>query len=311
MDFLNRFDELVSRQITLGSDNTIDLQPAPAYRRLFESASNYLTLALSTPEFEGDLSGFLASRFNENKTKYDSIIDEYYNQTHIGGSSLHHNLDGSHTWDGAVNALQEAFPEESAVGSAYHAFVHLLRDVTTPSGINPFLSPSEFDQQKEILVESFHIPKSVANDLLNINATELCATAVATVGILLNFDEREMNRYGQYVSRLSLSSYIAGNPALLLLTTVLLGRICFQLWKGDSAAGLIDGGLQGGLSAATFFYAASLFSGQIFIGLVVGAAACFAVNWSYQLASSALRNDLDSMLEAQFSSYRSYYKVIG
>ena len=55
------------------------------------------------PRFENKLSKLLADKFNHNKDIYDKAIDAEYIETHIGGPTLHHNLDGSHTWEGAGN----------------------------------------------------------------------------------------------------------------------------------------------------------------------------------------------------------------
>lgn len=156
----------------------------------------------------------------------------------------------------------------------YNTLVHFAKDFTTPSGINPFLTPTEFLQCKEFLIESLHIPSSVANDLLNFNAAELCGATVATIALLLDFDKKRTDKLGQYTGRLLLSSYLAGNPALLLLTAVCLGQICWGLWEGESTVELLNGTVQRGLSAGTFFFVAAHFSGPIFIGIAAAAVAC-------------------------------------
>lgn len=243
MIFQNKFDKLLSNSLALSSDSQFDIRADPKYKKLVEKSSNYLTLALSTPGFEADISQF-------------------------------------------------------------------VKDFTTPSGINPFLTPTEFLQYKEFLTESFHIPSSVANDLLNFNAVELCGATIATIALLLDFDKNRMDKLGQYTGRLLLSSYLAGNPALLLLTAVCLGQICCGLWKDESAVEILNGAVQGGLYTGTFFFVAAHFTGPIFIGIAVSAVACFGINWLYQQISSNLRNDLDAIFESQFSSYPSYYRLL-
>ena len=61
-----------------------------------------LTLLLGEPALESKLSSLLADRFNQNTNVYDSAIDSYYNSTHTGGSMLHLNIDGAHTFKGAL-----------------------------------------------------------------------------------------------------------------------------------------------------------------------------------------------------------------
>ena len=80
----------------------------------------------------------LAARFNTNNSPYDSAIDDRYITTHVGGSTLHHNLDGSHTFAGAMDALRRHFPGDSDFNLHLRSLEHLARDFTTPSGITHF-----------------------------------------------------------------------------------------------------------------------------------------------------------------------------
>jgi hypothetical protein len=306
MTFTNKYDDLLSRPL----DRMIDIRSDQRYRSLCEGALNYVTLALSTPGFEREISRHLAEKFNHNSTVYDRAIDSVYNQTHIGGPMLHHNLDGSHTWAGAIQTLRDNFPDESDFQHSLHATDHLMRDLTTPSGINPFLDPSDFRLAKDVLHESFRIPTSTVNDLLNINAAELLGASVATIALLLDFNTKQTDRLAGYFGRLGFSSYIAGNPALLLVTAICLGRVCYDLWKGESVGEAIEGMIGGGVSAVSFWFVAAQFSGPLFVGLAAGAVACYAVNWCYKKVGGLVRYDFDEVLSSQFSGYRSYYKLL-
>jgi hypothetical protein len=228
---------------------------------------------------------------------------------HIGGPTLHHNLDGSHTWEGAIQALKEKYPEESDFELSLQALEHLARDFTTPSEINPFLSPQDFLQARDFLKNAFNISSSEAKDLLNLNFTELCGASVATIGLILDFNDLQMQKLGQYISRLSFSSYFAGNPAMLLVTSLCLGQACCLLWQGQSFSGLFDGIIEGTISAGTFFYLSSL-TPYVFVGLAVGAAACFCTNWVYKRVRNSIKDDLDEIFGSQFKGYRSYLKLI-
>ena len=309
MDFSNKYDEYLSKRPNIAPLNLLDIKNEPKYRTLKEDSYKYLTLALSTPGFENTLSTFLAEKFNRNIDKYDKTIDGKYIETHIGGAALHHNLDGSHTWAGAIQALKEKYPEDSDFENTLQAFEHLARDFTTPSGINPFLSAQEFIQAKDFLKEAFHIPSSNVNDLLNLNLTELCGASVATIGLILDLDDLQIQKVGQYVSRLSFSSYFAGNPAMLLVTTFCLGQACFMLWQGRPILELFDGILEGAISAGTFFYITSL-TPYVFIGFAIGVVACFSANWLYKRLRNSIKDDLDEIFESQFKGYRSYLKLI-
>jgi hypothetical protein len=323
MKLRNKFDDLLLKDLgsrldirtdplcsTLQGRSRFDIRSDPRYQQLTENSLNYLSLALSTPKFERDISHHLADNFNHNNNVYDSAIDSVYNQTHIGGPLLHHNLDGNHTWHGAIDALRNAFPDEHEFQHVLHTTDHLLRDLTTPSGINPFLDPTDFKIYKEFFQDTFHIPKSAVNDLLNINAAELLGASAATIALLLGFSQKQTAQLGEYFGRLGFSSYIAGNPALLLLTAVCLGKVCYDLWQGESAVDAIDGMLAGGLSAVTFWFVAAQFSGPLFVGLAAGAVTCYVVNSCYKKVSSVVRCDLDEIFQSQFAGYRSYYKLL-
>jgi len=310
VDFQNKYDKYLSKKPDIGSTSWLNIKNEPKYRLLADNSSKYLTLAISTPGFEGEISRALAAKYNKNTEIYDKIIDSNYIKTGVGGSTLHHNLDGSHTWTGAINALKEELSEESEIILVYNAMIHLAKDFTTPSGINPFLSPQQFTQTKNFLVESFNIPKSTVNDLLNLNFTELCGTSVATVSLILDYDDLQIQKLGKFVSHLGLSSYIAGNPAMLLLTTLCLCQACYMLWQGQSNLDFFDGILEGGINAGAFFYLSSMFSSEVFIGLAVGAAACFCANWIYKKVKDDIKDDLDEIFESQFNGYRSYLKLI-
>jgi hypothetical protein len=323
MKFLNKYDDLLSKEqgslIDVASDpryqkikdgTRIDIKHDPRYQRLTEQSLNYLSLAISTPQFEKEISHYLSEKFNHNTNAYDRAIDLVYNRTHVGGPTLHHNLDANHTWHGAIDALRDEFPDEHEFQHVLHASDHLLRDLTTPSGINPFLDPTDFQLAKDFLQETFHMQKSVVNDLLNINAAELLGATAATISLALGFGQRSTDQLGEYFSRLGFSSYMAGNPALLMLTGVCLAKVCYDLWNGESVIDALDGMIAGGLSATTFWCVAAQFSGPLFVGIIAGAVACFAVNWCYKKVSSAIRHDLDQVLQSQFAGYRSYYKLL-
>lgn len=278
----------------------------PKYRKALQDSSDYLTVALSTPSIENEISHYLASRYNISASQYDKAIDSRDNQTHVGGSTLHHNLDDNHTWLGAIKALQEKFPDDSEAQNIYHALVHFSKDCTTPSGINPFLNPSEFIDAKQSLVEHFHFTPSLANDLLNINVAELCAASVAAISLILSFDKLKADKLGQQVARLSIASYFAGNPAMFLITAVCIGRIFYLLWTESPVEELAKGTLQGALQVAAVLKISAFIHPSMFVGIVVTAVAYFGVNWLYNQASSFINEDINVILSKQFPMYRSY-----
>lgn len=281
-------------------------QLAPSrLERWFANGCDYTTLTLSSPGIESQLSRYLAAKFNHNTTAYDTAIDAVYNTTRIGGSQLHHNLDGSHSWVGAINALRQQFPDDSQLQLSYRALVHLAKDATTPSGINPFLEPAQFVHAKEYLQTDVGLSAKTANDVLNINAVEICAATAGAIAVILELRHDQVDRLAELTGRLALSGFIASNALLLLLTSACLGRICYALWNGDSIRETCKGALLGVVSAGTFLSVSALCSPAVLVGAVAGLAAMLAVREGLRGALASLEADIDEMLHAQFARYRS------
>jgi len=304
MDWTNKYDRALSASGYLAAP--LPWLDRSKYESLIREGSEYLSMALASPGVEAMISSSLSRQFNVNSTVYDGAIDAIYNETRVGGSVLHHNVDGSHTWTGALEALREAFPNDPEHVRAYHATLHLARDLTTPSGINPLVNPESFVSAKHFLTESIGLSAHAANDLLNLNAAEVCGAGVAAVALALGMRRPELSSLGRLGGRLLLAGYIAGNPALLLVSTVCLGRACYGLWRGDSLADLVGGLAVGGVTAAGFFATAAIVSGPVFVGVIAGAAAAAAVNHAAKAVASALRDDIEQVLGRQFTLYRGY-----
>jgi len=279
-------------------------------RVIADKSTASLILLLGEPSLESKLSGFLAGRFNKNTNVYDIAIDSYYNTTHTGGAALHHNLDGAHTFQGALDALRLHFPDENDFNLIVKSVEHLSKDLTTSSGINPFLSPDDFETAKHFLTDNLDISSSSVNDLLNINAVELGSLIIATLSVIYSLEKKQMDQMGEYFSRLSIVSVISGNPALMLLSFILMGQSFIQLIKGGEMLKFADGIASGTLSTAAFFVATASLSGPLFPVLILGLASGFGANWLYRKGKSLFADDLDDTFEAMFPAYKSYLKMI-
>jgi len=200
-------------------------------KEIIDKSSGTLILLLGEQNFENKLSTLLAQKYNVNSSAYDRAIDSIYNSNKIGGPTLHHNLDGAHTFEGALNILREHFPNDSDFQLALESIKHLSRDLTTPSGINPFLTPDNFQQSKDFLVHHLDMSASSANDLLNINAVELGGALIATLAVVYNLKNEQIDKMGAYFSRISLVSLISGNPALLFFIFYIDGAILNSTYK--------------------------------------------------------------------------------
>lgn len=270
---------------------------------LSREPAEVLGVALATPDIETSISRALAARFNYNGDKYDKVIDHVYNEIKVGGSSLHHNLDGSHTFEGALRALRQTFPEEHDFTLRLEALEHLARDFTTPSGINPFLSPTSFVQAKLFLQETGLSP-SLANDLLNLNAAEM-AGAIFGPGLLLlqgslNNDESTWSAARQ-VGRLATTYFFAGNAIGLLCACALFIRSVTADHREDTVTSYAIGIGEVVLAATLFPFV------PLSVTLIIATAASA---WWHRLFRADLGSELDALFRVQFPQYRSYLSQI-
>lgn len=279
-------------------------------KEISDKCSKALILLLSEKRFENQISTDLAQKFNVNTNLYDKVIDSIYNKTKIGGPTLHHNLDGAHTFEGALNVLRQNFPNDSDFKLVLESINHLAKDLTTPSGINPFLNPHDFLATKSYLTDYFYMSDSSANDLLNINAEELGGMIIASIAMVYNLRSNQIDKMGEYFSRLSLVSLIAGNPAMLFLSFIIMGQSFIQLLKHKEFIKFFDGAASGILSTASFYYATASLSGPLFPILLIGLASSIGANWLYKNAKNILTDDLDDTFARIFPAYKSYFKMI-
>ncbi len=277
---------------------------------LNKQASNYIILTLSTQTVERALSRMLADKFNHNTNVYDKAIDAIYNKTRIGGSILHHNLDGAHYFSGGMQILRENFPEDSDFHLAIKLSEHYLKDLTTPSGINPFLSPDDFNALKEFFVRDLHLSKSFVNDLLNINAIELGAVVLAAYGLSFDLNEKQLDKLGEYISRFSLSGLWAGNPLMIVLSSILIGQSIICLWNGQDIINILEGASRGLVNASSFLLATLVFSGPILLGTLAGISCALITSYFYEKALDIFSNNIDGILKQQFSNYKTYIGII-
>jgi hypothetical protein len=70
-------------------------------------------VAVLATDFAGDVASWFADKFNKNSNVYDTAIDAVYNRSHVGGSGLHHIVDGNHSIWGALKAALCAVPRRA------------------------------------------------------------------------------------------------------------------------------------------------------------------------------------------------------
>jgi hypothetical protein len=311
---MNKYLDKLSHRPTLPRETLLDLDRNKYYSALradnkyFSALSTdgmeLLATTLNTPGIEATVSRDLASQFNLNTSIYDKAIDHSYVATHIGGSGLHHNLDGSHTFWGAMESLRGDFPGESDFQLRLHALEHLARDFTTPSGINPLLSPPDFLEVKGLL-EEFGVSPSLANDLLNFNAAELAGSLVGAGALLFQLRSRDQSIVSAQATRLATTQFFAGNVLGLIVATAILLRLALEedSNKTDVTIGAFTG-------AGQILLAAALLPNiPLSVSLIIGTTACMTgrmlLGGSYDIAG-----EMEKVLTAQFPRYKSYFACL-
>lgn len=297
----NDYLTLIHGKPVISGQTILDRSSNQYYSALNKNGLGLLTAALNTPEIERILSRDLAEKFNHNSSKYDAAIDASYNATGIGGSKLHHNLDGSHTFDGAMLALRENFPDDVESLLRFRALEHLARDFTTPSGINPLLAPNDFVASKTFLTEDLGISAQLANDLLNFNAAELGLNLGCVGMVLLRPDSQNISTIGRQLIRVASTSFFAGNALGIIAATGILLRIAIS--EDIQYEQMLDGTIKG---AGEMILACALLPVfPLSVSLIIGSSVCafgrLAFKGNYDIAV-----EMEKMLSIQFPSYRSY-----
>lgn len=280
-----------------------ELEQRSRYDRLLSrDVCDRLLSALAAPDIEREVSTALAAEFNRNLDKYDVAIDRIYNETHVGGSRLHHNLDGSHTWSGALNVLKREFPDEPEWQLRLQALEHLARDFTTPSGINLLLEKPDFISAKAAL-EELGVPPRLASDLLNFGAAELLPGMIAASGLILRLRDGDTDRVAQQIGRFGCTSYFAGNALGLAFTAAYLLRMVFldQASLEDLACNIAVGSVEVILAATCLPFL------PLSLALLVGSSVSLALGLRGRVNTAV---ELEHLFRSTFPSYRSYLLAI-
>lgn len=233
-----------------------------------------------------NLAQWLADKFNHNFDAYDKAIDSIYNQTHIGGSAYHHILDGQHSIWGAFKAVQDVKIDDSWATELGQAMEHLIRDIVSISGINPFfsLSPEQFEKLGN-LVANIGISKEYLADALTINGPELLGGSVALVGAIIMGKKASPDRLSYFSGGCLLSSIVSANPALLPIAA---GSMAYAIYKGKNRKELFVQAGKGSIVSGSALLVSSLVGGPAWLGCVAGFMTAIAVQKCLENPQKAL-----------------------
>ena len=112
----------------------------------------------------------LANIIDETPTVYDQKIDQFYNETHIGGFT-HRHFDGSHTPAQMWEKVKEALPNDSNYEELKNYVLSLFKDLQTPMGIplHNIDNKESYDAVVAYLSKHYAIKKSWLLDFQSLN----------------------------------------------------------------------------------------------------------------------------------------------
>lgn len=212
------------------------------------------------------------TRFNINKDIYDRAIDSVYNTTHMGGSRLHHLLDGQHTIWGAFKAARDASPHDTLFQEMSNATEHLVRDTCSVSGISPLLHVTK--EQWNKFASFTHLPKNWLSDALTFNAAELIGASVATLALVFGWSKFASKQFAEYTGALGVVAITSANPLLGLVVIISAAR-AFTIAKREkdfekSKLQLAKAALRGTVMPSIFISISVIIGGPVYIGLILG-----------------------------------------
>jgi len=233
----------------------------------WSTESAVLANALTGSATGHDLDTWLASLINTpNSTAYDRAIDSTYLHTGVGGSHLHHLVDGHHDLVGAFQAARQGVPEGSASAALLGTAHHLSKDLFSVMGL-PVVSlrPEEYAQASSWFHDHLGISKAWQADLLQINGMELLGGGLAVAALLLGVHQADTHRLAELAGGSGLAGMIAANPVAMLAAGIALvlawkltnrdeslSPVAKHLAVGGAAAGasIAVGGMLGGVASA-------------------------------------------------------------
>ena len=228
-----------------------------------------------------DLNSLMQGMVKGTATIYDKAMDATYIATHEGGAN-HRLFDGGHTLSGAVTAGHSASADDGIIQETLGTLQGLLRDGTTPMGL-PVVTwdKATFEQVADALRSHLHIPKDWFYDLNSFDATELLGSTVGVVAMALNWNRADTEGFAKLAGSMGLSSALAANPALLVVTVVALARAFQKARQTGDYAGLVDGQVKGAIGTGSALAAVSLVGvagGPVGVALLAGLTAGILAN---------------------------------
>ncbi|NLF19748.1 MAG: hypothetical protein GX595_21155 [Lentisphaerae bacterium] len=183
-----------------------------------------------------ELDRLLAELINTaNTTHYDKAIDAAYLATHVGGSRLHHLLDGQHDLAGAFAAARAAVPDDSTAAAVLGTARHLVKDLFSVMGL-PLVSlaPESYRAASSWMQTHLGISKAWQADLLQINAMDVFGGALTVAAVVMGVDRADSEALVEIAAGSGLAGLAGANPLALLAAAVALAAAWRLRTRGES-----------------------------------------------------------------------------
>ena len=227
--------------------------------------SALLINALSASKSGHALDSLLSHAINTpNTTIYDRAIDSVYLSTHVGGSGLHHLVDGHHDLIGAFEAARAATPHGSLGHEILGTAHHLAKDLFSVSGLPVVsLKPDTYAHSSAWIQQHLGISKSWQADFLQINGMELLGSGLAAAAVVLGAQRQDVHSLFEVAGSSGLAGVLAANPIAIMAGAVAIVMALLIRKKGDhwtphlqrtgigiasSATAIATGSILGGLA---------------------------------------------------------------
>ena len=242
------------------------------FRKGMDSQAQILSIlqtSLAIPEASHMLNAWLQDMVKGTPTIYDKAMDAAYNSTRIGGGD-HRLFDGGHTIAGAFQAVRNASPEDSIFEEAAGFLQALARDATTPRGLPLVTWDQETFSGLTDALGRVGIPGAWVVDMVSYDAIEVIGASLGVLAIALNWNNDDVEEFSRLVGSLGLAAVVGGNPLLLVVTVVALGRAFHTARRTGDWKEFTDGLARGGICTGAVLLVTSMVSGPAVVVLLTG-----------------------------------------
>lgn len=191
-------------------------------RQLLQPA--LLLNAITASDTGGALDTALAHAINTANTNiYDKAIDSAYLSTGVGGSRLHHLIDGQHDLLGAFDVARQAVPNDSLAQEVFGTAHHLGKDLFSVMGLPVVsLKPETYRQSSDWIQQHLGISKSWQADLMQINAMELLGGGLSAAAVVVGARKKDVGALAETAVSTGLAGTLAANPIAMCAGSVAL-----------------------------------------------------------------------------------------